>query len=127
VTRLRVTPAVAVGTAAAGVLLGAGALSIPCWFHALTGLDCPFCGGSRAVGALLHGDPLAALGYNAFAVVVLLPVAVAALVLLGRRELGLPTPSWPVLRASLFALGVLTVGWWILRDLRLPLSAALRV
>lgn len=28
---------------------------LPCPFHLLTGLDCPFCGGQRMVVELLHG------------------------------------------------------------------------
>ncbi|WP_162831231.1 DUF2752 domain-containing protein, partial [Amycolatopsis ruanii] len=85
---VRVTPAVAAAGLAAGAALGTGVLRIPCWFHALTGLDCPFCGGSRALGALLHGDVLAALSYNAFALVVLLPLAVVTLVDAARWEAG---------------------------------------
>jgi hypothetical protein len=118
--RLRVTPAVVAVTAAAGALLGAGVVSIPCWFHALTGADCPFCGGSRALGALLHGDLAGALRFNAFAVLVLLPAAVAGLVLLGRIELGRPIPSWRTRRAALVALAVAAVAWWLVRDLAFP-------
>jgi hypothetical protein len=36
-----------------------------CWFHAGTGLYCPFCGSLRAVAALTHGDVLTALHDNA--------------------------------------------------------------
>ncbi len=35
-----------------------------CWFRRLTGLSCPGCGGTRAVGALLSGDVVAAFRYN---------------------------------------------------------------
>lgn len=118
--RLRVTPAVVAVTAAAGALLGTGIVDIPCWFRALTGADCPFCGGSRALGALLHGDVADALRLNAFAVLVLLPAAVAGLVLLGRIELGLPLPSWRVRRGALIALAVAAVAWWLVRDLAFP-------
>ena len=119
-TRLRVTPTVVAVTAAAGALLGTGIVSIPCWFHALTGYDCPFCGGSRALGALLHGDLAGALRFNAFAVLLLVPAAIAGLVLLGRSELGLPIPSWRTRRAALIALAVSAVGWWLVRDVAFP-------
>ncbi len=47
-----------------------------CPSKALTGLDCPGCGGLRAVHALCHGQLRTALDQNLLAVVVLLPLAV---------------------------------------------------
>ena len=41
-------------------------LSIPCPFHAITGLYCPGCGGTRAVIALLHGRLLSSFLYHPF-------------------------------------------------------------
>ncbi|MEO8518530.1 MAG: DUF2752 domain-containing protein [Dermatophilaceae bacterium] len=52
-----------------------------CWFHGLTGLQCPFCGSLRGVAALSYGDPLAALHDNA---PVMLLLGVATLIW-GRR------------------------------------------
>ena len=54
-----------------------------CWFHAGTGLLCPFCGTLRGVAALSNGDPLTALHDNA---PVMLLLGVATLVW-GRRLL----------------------------------------
>ena len=48
-----------------------------CPTKALTGLDCPGCGGLRAVHSLTHGDLLGALNHNALVVLIVLPVAVA--------------------------------------------------
>lgn len=45
----------------------------PCLFHKATGLYCPGCGSTRAAHALLHGDIIAALGYNLL-LVALLPL-----------------------------------------------------
>jgi hypothetical protein len=39
-----------------------------CQFHRLTGLNCPGCGGTRALYALLHGDLPTALRDNALLV-----------------------------------------------------------
>lgn len=49
-----------------------------CPTKALTGLDCPGCGGLRATHALVTGDVVGALDHNAFVVLVLIPLAVAA-------------------------------------------------
>ena len=35
-----------------------------CPFHTLTGWDCPGCGSTRALAALLHGEPVRALSLN---------------------------------------------------------------
>jgi len=47
-----------------------------CPTKALTGLDCPGCGGLRAVHSLTHLDLVGALGHNALVVLVVIPVAV---------------------------------------------------
>ena len=39
-------------------------VGFPCPFRALTGWECPFCGGTRLGSALLHGDVAAAFAYN---------------------------------------------------------------
>ncbi|MDO5407764.1 MAG: DUF2752 domain-containing protein [Eubacteriales bacterium] len=85
---------------------------MPCLFHALTGLYCPGCGGTRAVKYLLQGKLLASLQYHPL---VLYGAVVAALELgswllakrLGRKELYLG-------RESLFlytGLGIVAVNW----------------
>ena len=53
-----------------------------CPFLMLTGLKCPGCGTQRAIHALLHGDVLSALHFNA-----LLPVSIPLLLLYGYAEL----------------------------------------
>ena len=40
-----------------------------CFFHELTGLNCPGCGGTRALHWLLHGNVMAALHANALLVI----------------------------------------------------------
>lgn len=67
---LWLTAFVAAGMALAwsGWLERTGALVPRCPFHALTGLWCPGCGGTRAAMRLLHLDVLGALHFNAPAV-----------------------------------------------------------
>jgi len=49
----------------------------PCVFHALTGLQCPGCGATRALYHLLHGDVSGAFHFNQllFALVPFLAIA----------------------------------------------------
>lgn len=39
-------------------------IGFPCPFRAVTGWDCPFCGGTRLGSALLHGELAAAFAFN---------------------------------------------------------------
>lgn len=82
-----------------------------CLFHALTGLDCPGCGATRAVHALLHGRIGEAFRYNAmlFAGAGVFAFAVPSLVR-GERPRFLERPwfGWSVL-------GV-TLVWWVGRN-----------
>ncbi|MBQ2813488.1 MAG: DUF2752 domain-containing protein [Akkermansia sp.] len=50
-----------------------GTLSPGCIFRKLTGLECPGCGGTRALRALISGDIGAAMGYNPF-IIAALPI-----------------------------------------------------
>ena len=44
---------------------------IPCFFHSITGFQCPGCGSTRMVAALMHLDFQGAYGYNPFLFVTL--------------------------------------------------------
>lgn len=44
-------------------------VGVGCPFRAVTGWDCPLCGGTRMGSALLHGDPAAAFAFNPLALV----------------------------------------------------------
>lgn len=47
----------------------------PCFFHRLTELHCPGCGGTRALHALTNGHLVEAVGHNALLIVSLPPLA----------------------------------------------------
>ena len=64
------------GGLALSALYATTGVGLPCPFRALTGWDCPLCGGTRMGDALLHGDVLAAFGYNPLALIGLLIVGV---------------------------------------------------
>lgn len=118
-TRRLVAPvAAAVGVAAAWAAVAwlrpDDAGPVPCPWRLLTGLDCPFCGSSRAAASLAHGDLLGALDHNALFVVALLPVALLGWLAWTRaawRER--PAPQVPT-RAIVVGL-VVTLVWWALR------------
>jgi hypothetical protein len=114
--------AVALGAVAgAGVLLFVdptkpGSWLPRCPFHALTGLDCPGCGGTRMAHALLHGDLAAAFGFNALLLVAGLPLLgwLWARWLRAARR-GESTP--PVPRAVGACVLAVAVGWTVVRNL----------
>jgi hypothetical protein len=51
-------------------------VGLPCPFRALTGWDCPLCGGTRMGDALLHGDIRTAFEFNPLALVGMLIMGV---------------------------------------------------
>lgn len=109
-----VVAAVAAGVAAMVYFFNPSAYGFypVCQFHRLTGLNCPGCGGTRALYALLHGNIGTALRDNALLVVGL---AVAAArggwqgfnVLRGRPNGEFFPPRWLV--PLLVVLGVFSV------------------
>ena len=90
---------------------------IDCPVHRFTGLECPGCGNTRALTALLHLDIKAAFGYNPmiFAeLLYMLWVTVNTSVIYistGRYKLGVK-PEWMNI---LFLIAF--VGWGILRNI----------
>lgn len=116
--------AVVGGVLAGGTLLAVGQDAVraavpPCPFRMLTGLDCPFCGGTRAVLALLHGDITGAADYNLLVTVAAF-LGAAALVwwALGRLA-GLPWPPMPARRTRAVAITglALVCAFWVGRNL----------
>jgi hypothetical protein len=105
--------------AVAGVLYHPEGSSLPvaCPFHALTGLDCPGCGSTRALGALVRLDPAAAFDHNVLAPVALVVLAVAWVRWMRAAWGGRPTRD--VIRgpAAVVAVGVAVVAFAVVRNL----------
>jgi len=118
---------------AAGLIAGLGVVAIHdpnqsgsyglCPLNALTGLDCPFCGGLRGTHALLNGDISRALDHN-----LLLPVflgGLVALVVLAWRQSPLlqrdgtsSGRSRPrITQIVVWGFVAATVVFWVLRNL----------
>ena len=64
------------GGLALSALYATTGVGLPCPFRALTGWECPLCGGTRMGEALLHGDLAAAFSFNPLALIGLLIVGV---------------------------------------------------
>jgi len=115
-------PGVAAGSA--GVITGVIAwaspfkhtLTPPCPFHALTGLWCPLCGGTRAVWAAAHGDFRVMVHSNALLPVLAVVAAWAWVAWLGRA-----TGWWrlPVPQPKPLAIGaaVVLIAFTVVRNL----------
>jgi hypothetical protein len=102
----------AVAAVASADLDGSGPSFCP--WRTLTGLDCPFCGSTRAAGALARGEVVPALDHNALFVLVILPLAVVAWVLWVRRAWrGERFPDVPT--RLVVGLMAVTGAWWVLR------------
>ncbi|HEV2646412.1 MAG TPA: DUF2752 domain-containing protein [Acidobacteriaceae bacterium] len=69
-----------------------------CPIHQFFGIECPGCGATRALSALLHGHLSEALRFNAL-FVLLLPAILAFAITTYRRALQTKTFSWPNLPA----------------------------
>jgi hypothetical protein len=108
---------------AAALLLCAALLFYPpartslypaCPIHLYFGIDCPGCGATRALAALLHGHLADALRLNAL-FVLLLPIALAGAIESYRRALcpgafRWPQPPAPALYTTLAATILFTVA-----------------
>lgn len=88
----------------------AGSVFPPCPFKALTGWNCPGCGGLRMTHDLLHADVGAAVVDNVF-LLIGLPL-LAGWVLWRRRRGQRPFP--PV---ALVVIAVVTLAWTVARNL----------
>lgn len=87
-----------------------------CVFHSLTGLQCPGCGFTRALHALLHGHPLQALRYNYFFIISLPLLAAVAFTAWSDGKMAARLRPIAQGRAAMLAYIVLFFIWWIVRN-----------
>jgi hypothetical protein len=121
--RLLAAPAVLGAAGVAGVLvlqvvnLSAVSIIPPCPFLALTGLWCPFCGGTRALDALAAGDVGVALSMNAIAVVLVPLLVVEWARWTSARARGRPAALMNYSPRVLMVAAGLAVGYAVVRNL----------
>lgn len=94
-----------------------GALTPTCPFRAVTGLDCPGCGGTRAVYALLQGDLPLALDHNALAVLLTVPLLALAWALWLSAGLGWRAKPPTLTPRTTYGLLTVIVVFWVARNL----------
>ncbi|MHC1739106.1 MAG: DUF2752 domain-containing protein [Ignavibacteriaceae bacterium] len=90
---------------------------IPCWFRALTGFDCPGCGGIRGTHDFLHGNFWSALKSNllliaAIPIVIYLTIYNVLIVFSKKRIPKIPMPNWLV-----YSTAFLIILYSLLRNL----------
>ena len=88
----------------------------PCVFYALTGLHCPGCGTLRGLHQLLHGNLLAAFGYNPYSMLVLPFIAYSFVSALLVTTRGKRLPTVFVHPALIWGLLATVVAFWALRN-----------
>ncbi len=113
--------------AVVGVALAAGALLVflvdpaipgffpPCPFRAATGYYCAGCGAMRGTHRLLHGDVLAAVRYNPL-LFLSLPFLTVAVGFEARRVWSGEHPWRRLSPWAIYAIAVLIIAYWILRN-----------
>jgi hypothetical protein len=96
-----------------------------CLFHRLTGLNCPGCGGLRALHQLAHGHLATAFRLNALVVLGLPIGAWLGARWLRRRASGPPQPPLGARPIWLWTILAVLMVFGILRNLPVPLLARL--
>lgn len=122
--------AVAVGGCAAIWLANPtvpGGILPVCPTKLLLGIDCPGCGSLRMIYSLLHLDLVAAARFNALGLVAMVLLLWAYAAWTYGRLAGRRVRSWQHLRWSAPTLLVLTLAWFVVRNLEFGPFAALYV
>ena len=122
--------AVAVGGCAAIWLANPtvpGGILPVCPTKLLLGIDCPGCGSLRMIYSLLHLDLAAAVRFNAFGLVAVALLLWAYAAWTYGRLAGRQVRSWQHLRWSAPVLLVVTLAWFVVRNLNFGPFPALYV
>jgi len=96
---------------------GAAGLSVGCPVAHVTGLDCPGCGSTRSLGALIRLDPVAAFDHNALVPIALVFVVVSWGLWTWSRWSARPTPALVRGPVSIVAIAVVLVAFTVVRNL----------
>ena len=88
----------------------------PCVFYALTGLHCPGCGTLRGLHQLMHGNLLAAFGYNPYTMLALPIIGYAYLSALLPSLAGRRLPTVFLHPALIWGLLAAVLSFWALRN-----------
>ena len=89
-----------------------------CPTKAITGLDCPLCGGLRAAASLGRGNLVAAADHNLLMVAVLPFVTVWWVTWVVAAVNGRPAPRLRISPRAWWAIGVVVVAFTVVRNLR---------
>lgn len=90
---------------------------LKCYFHELTGYDCPGCGTQRMFHHLLHGEFLEAFLMNPYMVVVVIPTVFVFIL-----TYFLPKDRFQLLHKiticipTIVIMFIMTFTWWIVRN-----------
>jgi hypothetical protein len=87
-----------------------------CPLKALTGLDCPGCGGLRATHSLLHGDIAGAFNHNVLAAVIV-PVLAYLIARWVFQQFDIKLPAIRLPRWSAVAIPVAVIAFTVLRNI----------
>jgi uncharacterized protein DUF2752 len=115
---LAVGGVLAAGAAYVGVVTPGEGRTIPCPFHAATGLWCPGCGMTRGVHRLLRADLFGALSFNVFVPLVVIGAVIGWWSWFAGRAWGRPV-RWPatIVNRWWFGLGGTFVAYGVLRNI----------
>ena len=99
----------------------------PCPIKMLLHIDCPLCGGTRMVEAVVHGDLPLAFRMNAVALVLVVAAVWAVVAVVVERVADRRMPSWHRLRWAWPIVCAVVAAWFVIRNIPVEPFTALRV